>query len=104
MTYQLDGLIPLLLTRNSSTISRLFQRYLSTLLNVIDWYENGDPFDPESRAYRSLKSVRTVHMKYSNYLNKEHKLLPYKMWINQKTLCMTQFSFIGLVAIFPEKV
>ncbi|UXI21425.1 hypothetical protein NH340_JMT07368 [Sarcoptes scabiei] len=110
--YHERGLIPLLATGNSSTVSKLFIRYLSTIKHVTNWFE-ADPFDPKSKSFRSLKIVRSMHSKTAKQLNRqaghfdendcivdEAKFL----FISQYGMCHAQFSFVGFMAIFPKQV
>lgn len=50
------GLVPLLATGKSKNLGKLFNRYFTTLQFVDEWYLS-DPFDPKSRAYRTLAMV-----------------------------------------------
>lgn len=49
-----EGLAPLLVTGKSASVSALFTRYLSTSVHINTWFTL-DPFDHNSKAYRSLK-------------------------------------------------
>lgn len=55
-------------TGESSTISKLFKRYYHTVKHVKTWYE-GDIFEENSDAHRSLLIVRGMHNKTSYKLN-----------------------------------
>ncbi len=68
--YHADGLAPLLVTGNSSNIPKLFRRYLSTILHVKYWYEF-NPFDPNSKSFKSLRQVRGMHKQVSRTMNQK---------------------------------
>lgn len=100
------GLVPLLVTGNSKTISKLFVRYLSTTIHVTNWFEH-DPFDKKSKAYRSLRMVRGMHQNVSNMMNTEAGLQEdgeTVLWIPQYGMCHAQFSFVGMMTVFPKQV
>lgn len=104
--YHTEGLIPLLVTGNSKTICKLFTRYLSTMIHVTSWFEH-DPFDPKSKAYRSLRMVRGMHHNVARRMNhgeKREENGDTFLWINQYGMCHAQFSFIGMMAVFPKEV
>ncbi|KAH7641685.1 uncharacterized protein LOC124492181 [Dermatophagoides farinae] len=99
------GLVPLLVTGNSKTISKLFVRYLSTTIHVTNWFEH-DPFDKKSKAYRSLRMVRGMHQNVSNRMNTEAGLQEdgeTVLWIPQYGMCHAQFSFVGMMTVFPKQ-
>ena len=99
-----DGLAPLVVTGNSSNVQKLFRRYLSTIIHVKNWYEN-DPFDENSKSYKSLKHVRSLHKNVSNSMNDKSGRVEGKdrLWIPQYGMCYAQFSFIGFVALYPKE-
>lgn len=110
-----EALAPLLVTGNSSTISRLFSRYLSSSVHLTAWYTDpGGPFDPASRAYRSLKIVRGLHLQIGPAMNRmtgglasvdhSNEFSSGDLWISQWSMMQAQFSFIGLMAVFPKEV
>ncbi|KAH9426747.1 hypothetical protein DERP_002847 [Dermatophagoides pteronyssinus] len=99
------GLVPLLVTGNSKTISKLFVRYLSTTIHVTNWFQH-DPFDKKSKAYRSLRMVRGMHQNVSNKMNTEAGLIEdgqTVLWIPQYGMCHAQFSFVGMMTVFPKQ-
>ena len=55
-------------TGRSDSVTKLFKRYYQTLIHVKGWYE-GDIFDENSSAYRSLLVVRNMHNRASQCLN-----------------------------------
>lgn len=55
-------------TGKSDSVAKLFNRYYQTIIHVKKWYE-GDIFDENSDAYRSLLIVRGMHNKVSRTLN-----------------------------------
>ncbi|CAG2113457.1 unnamed protein product [Medioppia subpectinata] len=102
--YHSDGLAPLAVTGNSSNVQKLFRRYLSTMIHVKYWYEF-DPFDSDSKAYKSLKHVRGLHRQVSAKMNASGGRVEGRdrLWIPQYGMAGAQFSFIGLVALFPKQ-
>jgi len=105
--YHSSGLFPLLATGNSSTVAKLFTRYLSTMLHVTSWFEH-DPFDKQSKSYRSLKLVRGLHRQVADKMNSAGERNNTHMgkyeWINQYGMAHAQFSFVGFMAVFPKEV
>lgn len=101
-----DGLEPLLVTGNSKDIPSLYKRYLSTIIHVNSWYDD-DIFDPETKGYKSIRQVRSMHKRVQQLMNerfkvkdlhgKEHK------WMTQYDVALTQFAFIGLAMLWPHK-
>lgn len=61
----------LVLTGKSATVAKLFKRYYHTIVHVKKWYE-GDIFEDNSEAQRSLRVVRGMHNGVSKRLNNEH--------------------------------
>lgn len=104
--YHESGTVPLLITGNSSTIPKLFYRYISTALHVNNWFE-ADPFTEGSACHRSLRRVRGMHNQVMEKMNKEEKLIkltPDHLWMSQFSMCHAQFSFVGMMAVFPKEV
>lgn len=100
--YNPAELIPLMSTGKSKSVAHLFQRYLTTIEHIITWFEHY-PFDKESKAYRSLLTVRQMHGQVSRKLNKLSSSTE-PCWMNQHRMHNGQFAFIGLFAIFPKQV
>ncbi len=101
---QTDALLPLLTTGQSATVSRLFSRYMSTLWHVRSWFRS-DPFDPRSEAFRSLKVVRGLHRQTADKLNgSSNSSKNDHLWLSQYAMVGAQFSFMGLLTVFPEEV
>ncbi|OTF71495.1 hypothetical protein BLA29_000092 [Euroglyphus maynei] len=100
------GAIPLLCTGNSRTVSKLFRRYLSTIIRVNDWFKD-DPFNTESDSYRQLRTVRRMHKSVSKKMNENSHYVEnekHRLWIAQYGMCIAQFSFVGFMAIFPKEL
>ncbi|XP_034248547.1 uncharacterized protein LOC117649689 isoform X2 [Thrips palmi] len=55
-----DGMDPLISTSKSDTPETAGRRYLDTVYKLLTWYSS-DPFDPQSRAYKSILGVRRAH-------------------------------------------
>lgn len=105
-----EGLAPLLVTGKSATISALFTRYLSTSVHLNAWF-TADPFDPESKAYRSLKIVRGLHQQVGRRLNAltgglgslpGKEFIDGDLWMSQWGMMHAQFTFMGFSTVFPE--
>lgn len=58
----------LLTTGNSSNLRNLFWRYLNTARHVRLWYE-GDVWNPQDSAHKSLALVRSMHLHASRSRN-----------------------------------
>lgn len=104
-------------TGASDSVAKLFRRYYHTLRHVKRWYE-GDIFEENSDAQRSLMIVRGMHNRVSNQLNQANKCENGSA--NDKTdesnydkkpvhlshfdIMITQFAFIGLIVIKGKNV
>ncbi|EFN83303.1 uncharacterized protein LOC105184299 [Harpegnathos saltator] len=55
-----DGLKTLILTRNSNTPYLSFIRYLSTILQMVTWYD-GEPWVKGTKAYTDMQVTRAKH-------------------------------------------
>ncbi|XP_034248549.1 uncharacterized protein LOC117649690 [Thrips palmi] len=64
-----DGMDPLISTSKSDTPETAGSRYLNTISKFLSWYSS-DPFDPQSRAYKSLLGVRRAHARVRKDLAK----------------------------------
>ena len=105
-----EGLAPLLVTGKSQTVAKLYTRYMSTTVHTRNWF-NYDPFDPNSKAYRSLKVVRGLHQQVGKRLNQVSGGLavrpqnePGDLWMSQWGMCHAQFTFMGFMTVFPKVV
>ena len=101
-----DGLEPLLVTGNSKDIPSLYKRYLSTILHVNSWYED-DVFNPETKGYKSIRQVRSMHKRVQQLMNEKHQVNDVEgkkhLWMTKYDVAMTQFAFIGLAMLYPQK-
>lgn len=101
-----DGLEPLLVTGNSKDIPSLYKRYLSTIIHVNSWYED-DIFNPETKGYKSIRQVRMMHRRVQQLMNERFQVRDLndkpRLWMTQYDVALTQFAFIGLAMIFPQK-
>ncbi|XP_076268515.1 uncharacterized protein LOC143201385 [Rhynchophorus ferrugineus] len=84
-------------TDKSSSNYTAYRRYLQTTFHVYTWYESD--FSPNSRVWRSIKSVKRMHNAASASSNKAK--MPR---ISQKDMALTQFGFVGYVLLRSEKV
>ncbi|OTF70365.1 hypothetical protein BLA29_012245, partial [Euroglyphus maynei] len=100
-----DILRILLSTGNSETVDKLFTRYLSTVKHLQDWFRH-DPFDKNSKAFKSLKIVRKMHCKVADNLNNNQQSMDERkdIQINQWQMFLTQSAFFGLSAIIPKQI
>lgn len=101
-----DGLEPLLSTGNSKDVPSLYKRYLNTILHVNSWYED-DIFNPETKGYKSIRQVRGMHKRVQSLMNDKFKVNDMhdkpRIWFNQYDVAMTQWAFIGLGMLYPQK-
>lgn len=101
-----DALEALLATGKSKDIPSLFKRYLSTILHVMSWYED-DIFDPETKGYKSIRQVRSMHKNIQSLMNIRFKVPNFngkeRLWLTQFDFCVTQFAFVGLALLYPRK-
>lgn len=103
LNYHSPAVVPLVMNGNTKTISQLFIRYLSTIKHINSWFES-DPFDPNSRAFLSLKIVRHIHKKVADKMNRNEKTKQNSYWISQYDLTYGQMSFVCMMALFPKQV
>lgn len=98
-----SGLAPLLATGNSTTVAKLFRRYLSTLIHVRNWYES-NPFKKDTKSWNSMQSVRGMHKRVAQLMNSRtsEETGKEKLWLNQYDFVMTQWAFIGPVILFQN--
>ncbi|XP_022112480.2 uncharacterized protein LOC110991432 isoform X1 [Pieris rapae] len=86
----------LISTRRSNSVYTSYRRYLSTVLHTVSWFEH--EFKPGSISWKSLMAVRTRHVKAS--LASKIKGVGI---ISQRDLAITQFGFIGISLLKPDK-
>ena len=94
------------MTGNSKDIPSLYKRYLSTVLHINSWYED-DIFDPETKGYKSLRQVRSMHRRVQQLMNERHQVKDLNnqehKWMTQYDVAITQWAFIGLAMLWPQK-
>lgn len=76
------------------------------MIHVSNWFES-DPFDKETKSFKSLKAVRGMHRQVANKMNKADNLEENGtsvLWMNQFSMAHAQFSFIGFMTVFPKQV
>ncbi|XP_059472382.1 uncharacterized protein LOC132194845 [Neocloeon triangulifer] len=81
-------------TSQSSEPCSAFNRYFSTLSHMMEWYD-GDLLEPGSKAYQSLKLIRSRH---SAAAKRSRKL----GLMSQFDMIVTQFGFIGFAILHPK--
>lgn len=103
------GLAPLLYTQKSKSVCSLFTRYIDTVHHVRRWYEE-DLFDDTSAGSKSLRQVREMHKHIAVCLNSRNgnNNIPMgqasnRIWVSQYDMVVTQWAFIGLIVMYPEK-
>lgn len=101
-----DALESLLATGKSKDVPSLFKRYLSTVLHVESWYDY-DVFDPSTKGYKSIRQVRSMHKHIQRLMNERFQVRDYKgqehLWVTEYDVALTQFAFIGLAMLWPQK-
>lgn len=97
-------LVPLLKTGKSRTVPNLFDRYVTTAKYIRKLYET-DFYDETTDGWRCISFVRGMHKKIHNSLKADTSLVrvPPDVWVNQYDMALTQFAFIGLFLLKPEK-
>ncbi|XP_076358849.1 uncharacterized protein LOC143251331 [Tachypleus tridentatus] len=117
LVYIPNMLNPLHYTGNSSNLVRIFRRYVSTMRHVRKWYE-GDIWNPEDPAYKSIIITRRMHKNVADSLNDKNTPTEFNKYRNMKTqltcpyqqnvvmsqydMALTQFSFIGVIVLFSR--
>ena len=96
------GFDPLLYTGKSESLPALFLRYLKTMIHVRSWYTT-DILDPESEGYKSIRQVRQMHVNISKKMQSLPPPCADKIWVSQYSMAATQWSFVGLLLLFPER-
>lgn len=105
-------LIPLLKTGRSRTVHDLWVRYTATAKYIKACYETNF-FEPNSEGWKYLMMVRSMHQRAHKLLNssecsslakpKDGRHVDGYVWVNQYDMAMTQFAFIGLFILRPDK-
>lgn len=105
-------LVPLLKTGKSRTVSDLYDRYTATAIYIKRCYESRF-YDQASDGWRYISIVRSMHQRIYKIMNEDEKnreLLPVRernnldyVWVNQYDMALTQFAFIGLFLLRPDK-
>ncbi|CAK1541554.1 unnamed protein product [Leptosia nina] len=86
----------LISTRRSNSVYTSYKRYVSTVLHTVSWFEHD--LKPGSTSWRSLNAVRIRHVKASLSAKLKGQGI-----VSQRDLAITQFGFIGLALIKPDK-
>lgn len=111
---QLDEILtPLLITGKSRTVSDLYSRYSATAKYMKCCYET--PFyDSSSEGWKHVNIVRSMHKRIYKFMNENEqyrKLIKNSadrdnkeyVWVNQFDMAITQFAFIGMFLLRPDK-
>ncbi|XP_075146745.1 uncharacterized protein LOC142221095 [Haematobia irritans] len=88
----------LICTRQSSTPTTAYKRYVRTMLHTRAWYKYS-PTDKNSKFWTSLKAVRKAHARSSRACAKLSA-----GQITQKDLALTQFGFIGFLSLGAYRI
>lgn len=101
---QLDSiLIPLLRTGKSRTICDLHDRYIMTAEAIRKYYETNF-YDKSSEGWKYISLIRSMHQRIHQMMqNDKERNEPGILWVNQYDMALTQFAFIGLFLLRPEK-
>lgn len=100
---QVDSiLIPLLKTGKSRTVADLYDRYTGTAKYIRNIYET-DFYDPSSKGGQDIKLVRAMHKRIHSMMNGSTGEAENQIWVNQYDMALTQFAFIGLFLLKPDK-
>lgn len=91
------------LTGESASVSKLFRRYYNTVKHVKRWYE-GDIFEENSEAHRSLLIVRGMHNSVSSRFNTQTGISKDRVHISEYDVMITQFAFVGFIITNANKV
>lgn len=91
------GLEVLTQTNNTSTIVNARKRYVSTILNLLSWYEID--FTTDCDPWKSVVRVRRTHLNYSNAMLRSNRGL-----ISQMLVALTGFGFMGFALIKPHQM
>uniref|UniRef100_A0A1Q3FB47 Putative conserved plasma membrane protein n=1 Tax=Culex tarsalis TaxID=7177 RepID=A0A1Q3FB47_CULTA len=83
----------LIFTRRSSSPMTAYRRYVLTILHTTNWYD--EELKPGSKSWKSLEYVRRIHAASGKQANKQNS----KMMVSQKDVAITQFGFVGFVAL-----
>lgn len=75
-------------------------------MHVTSWFDD-DVFDPETKGYKSIRQVRSMHKRVQSLMNDKFKVKDKdgqpRLWMTQYDVSMTQFAFIGLAMVYPKK-
>lgn len=97
--------VPLLATGRSLSVAQQFSRYLSLITHIHMWSQS-DPFDKESKAFKSLKHVRRLHKKLMTTMNAKSGRTVGKdqLWVSQYSMSLAQNAFCNMVLLEPHYV
>ena len=89
----------LVFTGNSSTPQTSLKRYIKTYLYLAEWHLCGDMFDPSTRAFQSVQTVRKIHDTVRGNMEKD---MPKQKWMTQYDMCLVQTGFMGSLVVTPH--
>lgn len=103
-------LVPLLKTKQSKSVVRLWDRYANTAKYMKACAETKF-YDDSSDGWRYLMIVRGMHQRVHKLMNEQFKHLLTEtkdnelpiIWVNQYDMALTQFAFIGLLLLDPKR-
>lgn len=97
-------LVPLLRTGRSKTVPDLYDRYVDTARYIRDCYETNF-YDKQSKGWQKITLVRAMHQRIFKLMNEDpaFRLDEPNVWVNQYDMAITQFAFIGLFILSPDR-
>ncbi|KAG8184187.1 hypothetical protein JTE90_010222 [Oedothorax gibbosus] len=124
--YFTKNIVTLRSTGNSENRNVLFRRYLSTVQHVRGWYE-GDVWDKQDAARKSLDTVRTMHARVAQRMRQRQEKARKEgadhvesnskteavvdahvdvdaVYVSQWDMAVTQWAFAGTLVLFKDKV
>jgi ER-bound oxygenase mpaB/B'/Rubber oxygenase, catalytic domain len=84
-------------TKRSSSLADAYKRYMQTIFHTLLWFRH--EIQPDSKAWKSIEKVRNMHAHASVSAQRSNV-----GFISQKDMSITQFSFMGYVVLFREKL
>eukprot|EP01125_Pyxidicula_operculata_P022109 TRINITY_DN8892_c0_g1_i1.p1 TRINITY_DN8892_c0_g1~~TRINITY_DN8892_c0_g1_i1.p1 ORF type:complete len:350 (+),score=51.39 TRINITY_DN8892_c0_g1_i1:21-1070(+) len=96
----LELLFPLMFTKKSNTPMKSANRYFHTSEHIRSWYE-GDIFDKNDKAHKSVMQVRKMHehVKVALTKDKEESKRP---WMRDIDFAFTQVGFVVGLVKYPQ--
>lgn len=90
----------LYVTKQSDTPEKSLKRYLRTFYNLLLWH-TGDVWNVGSRAHRSLRDVRLMHVRAANVMSRGD---PGKVHVSQYDMSLVLCGFMGSSLLYPDQL